>query len=206
MAAAGIIVPLALGTLAVALSRRSGATGIALDAAPQGVPFAPGLAKGRWPVLSIDPHHVPRTTTAGVLDNDRAGVSANRYFGATREGGRRHAGIDLEILPNQPVIAIAPGIVRGFPTGYVGLGAVLVDHGPLAVLYGEMTVNPTLSVGQKIAAGTVLGKGAASSQGTELHLETWRPNQSPSSFTPWFAAGAPPAGLLDPTQLLLRLR
>ena len=136
-------------------------------------------------------------------------------FGASREGGKRlHAGVDLLTSKGSAIVAIAEGRIAGFPTGYVGLDAIAIEHAPplvgvagnpiSGILYAEFTRDPKLVVGETVKAGQVLGVAAASAYGSMLHLEFWQ-GRLPSAFTAWLAGSPRPVGLLDPTFDLQRL-
>lgn len=149
-----------------------------------------------------------RLADGSIIADDRSGFSAARYFGAPRDGGRLHAGIDLRAPAGSIIRTVAPGVVLGFPSGYVGLDAIAIDHGPVTLIYAEIKRNASLKVGQKLRAGVSIGTGVASAQGAELHIEAWTsaPGTAPFGFTPWAASAPAPRGLLDPTAFLLGLR
>lgn len=177
-----------------------------------GVPFAPETAKV-WPVVTKDPRGkaVPYLTESGtIVAPGGFDVSAERHFGARREGGaRRHAGVDLVIKPGDHVVACKDGVVLGTIYGFAGLDAVVIDHGDFIAVYAEVAPGSLkkagLAKGSSVKAGDTVAYGASSSNGTMLHLETWAPGHAPKAFTPW-RTGSTPAGLLDPTKILLGAR
>lgn len=193
----------ALGTV-ILLSGKPSALAANRLAAPKGTAWGRGLLF--WPVVSS-------------LGNKIVPERGADSFGASREGGKRlHAGVDLLTSKGAAIVAIADGRVAGFPTGYVGLDAVAIEHAPplspmrspsaplggsdgkpiSGILYAEFTRDPKLVVGEIVKAGQVLGIAAASAYGSMLHLEFWQ-GRTPSAFTPWLAGSPRPIGLLDPT-------
>lgn len=161
------------------------------------IPYAPGKGKF-WPVAS---------------SNKNLDVKA-RSFHASREKEKRfHAGIDLYADPGNAIIAMDDGIVLSFPTGYVGLDSIVIQHGNITVLYGEILRDKSIKIGDKVSAGQVIGTAAKSKgkspdavESTMLHLETWDVNHPPNKFNPWYQTNPAPAGLLDPTMYLIRTR
>jgi murein DD-endopeptidase MepM/ murein hydrolase activator NlpD len=130
-------------------------------------------------------------------------------FGASREGGKRlHAGVDLPTSKGSAIVAMVDGRIASFPSGYVGLDAIVIEHAPplvgvggiliSVILYAEFTRDPKLVIGETVKAGQVLGVAAASAYGSMLHLEFWQ-GRSPSAFSVWPARDPRPNGLLDPT-------
>lgn len=180
-----------------------------------GVPFARGRGKV-WPVVTGAPARLsvpyfPLSSPTTLIDPFGHAPVGARAFHASRESGKRwHAGVDLFAAPGDAIVAMGDGVVVGPATGYVGLGALVVDHGTHVVLYGEMELAPGLKPGDAVKAGQRLGT-ARESLGTSpgavrstmLHLETWERAHAPKAFTPWYQGSPPPSGLLDPTLFLL---
>ena len=180
-----------------------------------GVPFARGRGKV-WPVVTGAPARLsvpyfPLSSPTTLIDPFGGAPVGARAFHASRESGKRwHAGVDLFASPGDAIVAMGDGVVVGPATGYVGLGALVVDHGSHVVLYGEMELAPGLKTGDVVKAGQRLGT-ARESLGTSpgavrstmLHLETWERDHAPKAFTPWYQGSSPPTGLLDPTLFLL---
>lgn len=75
-----------------------------------------------------------------------------------------HAGVDLEILPNElnqnvPVIAVTGGIISyvGFVSGYGGVILEKLGNEGLTVLYGHLKLSPTnLKAGDSVKSGQTL--------------------------------------------------
>ena len=176
-----------------------------------GVPFARPTGKV-WPVAGRTPSiaEVPYRTLRGpVVHNDLQGVTSNRYFGASRDGGKRwHAGVDLHCDPGEEIVAMERGKILWKAPGYVGLDAIVIEHDKVAVLYGEVALGSLeahgLRAGDVVEAGTKIATTAKSSSGSMLHIETWKKDYAPRSFTIVAPPSIPP-GLLDPTRYLLTL-
>ena len=135
-----------------------------------------------------------------------AGSTDYPYFGAPREGGRLHAGVDIYPATGKgtPVRAVKDGTVIKtglFYTRATGeqTYAILVDHGDFVANYGE--VQPPESW---VAPGAHLARGQvfASVSGTvQLHFEMYAPGTT--SWSQWY--GPQPANLIDPTNDMLEL-
>ncbi|WP_344806121.1 M23 family metallopeptidase [Microlunatus ginsengisoli] len=69
--------------------------------------------------------------------------------------GAGHRGIDLAASPGQPVLAAADGSVS-YAGRLAGRGVVVVDHGGVRTTYEP--VDPLVAVGERVAAGAVLGR------------------------------------------------
>src|SRR5918911_458918 len=80
-------------------------------------------------------------------------------FGASRAGGRKHAGCDLYAPIGTPVYAVADGTVKGFAAFYLGTYALTIDHGQFWVRYGEISTNiaSKLAVGAQVREGDRIG-------------------------------------------------
>ena len=159
-----------------------------------GVIYAPGKFSN-WPVITSN-KSVPKTGPTS--------------FHASREHGKRyHAGIDLYAMPGDIIVAGSDGIFLNYVAGYVGLDAMLVQHGNINVLYGEFVAIKGFKSGDKITAGQKLGI-MANSKGKSpdavlssmLHLETWDSSVKFDMFQPWKTSAKMPTGLLDPTRFL----
>ena len=159
-----------------------------------GVPYA--RTKGKiWPVVTPN-----KSIPAGPL-----------AFHASRAQGKRfHAGVDLYAAPGEQIVALDDGIFLNYASGYVGLDAMVIQHGPVNVLYGEFVAVKGLKNGDPISAGqnlgtivNSLGTSAGAVLSSMLHLETWE-GFIPKAFTPWYSTNPMPQGLLDPTKMLER--
>ncbi|PGH43678.1 peptidase M23 [Micromonospora sp. WMMA1996] len=155
-----------------------------LGGGPPGAPCGPGA----FEPVPVGP--------GGWVQPVRAGIVAP--WGQDR-GDHKHAGVDLGAPKLTPIRAVAAGVVststcnapewHGCDTdGYPGLGGcgwyVDVRHdGDIATRYCHMVRQPFVRVGQKVAAGEVLGLSGSSgnSSGPHLHFEVHRgvaPGQS----------------------------
>lgn len=114
--------------------------------------------------------------------------SGMRMFGARRSGGRRlHAACDLYRRTNEPIEAVAPGIVIRNPYYfYQGTYALEVKHaGGFVVRYGEITGRRAKGVhaGAKLKMGqTIAYMGKVNSNCCEpmLHFELYSGNRTGS--------------------------
>jgi murein DD-endopeptidase MepM/ murein hydrolase activator NlpD len=128
----------------------------------------------------------------------------------------QHEGIDLYAPIGTSVLSMSKGIVMDvypFTGAHAGspwwcdTWAVLVDHGPFLLNYGE--ISPLVAKGDSLSKGQTLGhiiqvlqknKGRPQSM---LHLEMYALGSSPAKG--WGLQEPPPSGLLDPTFLLSSL-
>lgn len=140
------------------------------------------IACGKWPAGSLD---LP-------------------YFGAPRENGRKHAGVDLYPVGGEstPIRTMKNGTVLKVELFFVrSTGektyAVLVDHGDMVVNYAELQP-PVVSAGRQVSAGELLGNLSGTEQ---LHFEVYSPGTT--NWCPWY--GDKPANLQDPTAMMLEL-
>lgn len=181
--------------------------GVVPPAPYRGVPFATGLRRPAWPLLT----NVQRVGEVAYRDiNGQLHGNYARRFGADR-GGRHHVGIDLYARYGDPVIAMGDGVVVAAQTFHLGSWALLVDHGPFVVLYGEIApsswrdvgvrVGDRVRKGQEIASVACMNWEGRNCVSHMLHLETYRPGTLQNKA--WYVGNNPPAALLDPTLLLL---
>lgn len=176
-----------------------------IDLKNWGVPFAPAFGQ-RWPVVpsvGVANRAVPYTGADGKVVGN-----AGTMFHASRENGKRwHAGVDLVCAPMDQVVAIASGRVVGWIPGFVRLDAVVVDHGSAIAVYAEIQKSKAeIVAGTAVAAGQLLGLGARNYAGRSmLHFEMWAKGHAPAAYTPWHQGSPAPAGLYDPTPVLIAL-
>jgi len=96
-------------------------------------------------------------------------------FGEWR-GSHRHDGIDIGLLRNLRLRAVARGVVRraGYAAGYEGYGKIVVLDlpGPYTALYAHLS-SVTVRSGQRVRKGQRLGLAGCtgSCSGTHLHFE-----------------------------------
>ena len=88
----------------------------------------------------------------------RSWTNGGRQFGASRSGGRRHAGCDLIFPRGTLIYAVADGILVQPPYPfYEGTSAVEIRHGNLLLRYGEI-INGSYVGGQTVQKGQVIAK------------------------------------------------
>jgi Peptidase family M23 len=121
--------------------------------------------------------------------------SSTGSFGASRSGGRLHAGCDLywtndsgyayqssyyQYNNNKPIYAVADGTITAYYAFYQGTNAVEVDHGDFVIRYGEVDdgglpnglgVGSTVTAGQQIA--TMGDLDMSSGSWSMLHFELY---------------------------------
>lgn len=137
-------------------------------------------------------------------------------FGAMRRFDR-HRGVDLYAPAGSKVTAVQSGIVKDIRpwTGtkancdwWNDTDAISIEGSDGLIVYGEISVNPELKIGDEIKTGDFLGtvlqvlkkdKGRPISM---LHLELRKPGFLKNIDKEWGLAL--PAGLLDPTPFLIR--
>lgn len=168
------------------------------------LPFAPLPPVGSfWPLISTEKPIVSYKTQGGKT------VGAfGRLFGASRSGGTRyHAAIDLYAKHGDPVIACQDGKIVSFYHFYLGVYALIVDHGTVVINYGEVdgTLPAGLKIGSSVKKGQIIAKvGKMTSGSSMLHFECYK--QGTTKNYRWHPGETPPANLLDPTKYLLFLR
>ena len=98
-------------------------------------------------------------------------------YDPTMNDWRVHSGIDIAAPAGTTVMAIADGTVADvFNDGLMGT-AVIIDHGgELTSTYYNLAAKPTVSVGDKVSRGSVIGSVgstamAESALSSHLHLE-----------------------------------
>ncbi|MFL4214760.1 peptidoglycan-binding protein [Enterobacter mori] len=111
-------------------------------------------------------------------------ANGGRQFGASRTGGRKHAGCDLKFPAGTPIHAVADGVLLQKPYPfYSGTYAVEIRHGDIILRYGEIapgsyTGGPTVKKGQIIAKVGLLKSGSSM-----LHLEVYTNGASSASLS-----------------------
>ena len=98
------------------------------------------------------------------------------YYG--QRWGRLHGGIDIASagIEGKPIIAAADGVViaAGYNNGGYG-NWVMIDHGTkggsrYVTIYGHMKYSPSVSNGQRVSAGKVIGYVGSTGRSTGNHL------------------------------------
>jgi murein DD-endopeptidase MepM/ murein hydrolase activator NlpD len=85
-----------------------------------------------------------------------------------------HKGLDIAAAQGTPVRAVAAGTVKFAGWNNQGYGnLVVIDHGGYQTLYAHLSGTPSVSVGQSVSAGTVVGAMGSTgfSTGPHLHFE-----------------------------------
>jgi murein DD-endopeptidase MepM/ murein hydrolase activator NlpD len=85
-----------------------------------------------------------------------------------------HKGLDIASEPGEPVRAIAPGTVKFAGWSDQGYGnLVVIDHGGYQSLYAHLKTTPSVTTGQAVSAGTLVGVMGSTgfSTGPHLHFE-----------------------------------
>lgn len=114
-------------------------------------------------------------------------------FGYRTLGGvtKLHPGVDFSAESGTPIYAAASGYVTAAGWNSGGYGYyVLVYHGTMndgntySTLYAHMVGAPSVSVGQYVTQGTVLGGvgNTGNSSGNHLHLEVWQGSSASNSI------------------------
>ena len=78
-------------------------------------------------------------------------------FGAPRSGGRLHAGCDINVPNQTPIVAACDGEILDFYYFYLGVYALEVKHRNFTIRYGELDPNFTLPIGSKVKKGDHIG-------------------------------------------------
>jgi murein DD-endopeptidase MepM/ murein hydrolase activator NlpD len=113
-------------------------------------------------------------------------------YDPTMQDWRVHSGIDISAAVGATVMAIADGTVTAvFDDGLMGT-AVTIDHGgELTSTYYNLAATPTVSVGDQVSRGAILGSVgttamAESALSSHLHLEMAQNGLSvdPASYLP----------------------
>lgn len=116
------------------------------------------------------------------------GAGSGQGFGASREGGRSHAGIDLteHTLRDSraPVAAYKTGkVIKSITSSQYPYGEIEIDHGGgLVTRYLHITPDSAVRVGQTVYGGQQIGKlyryyNSAGQEQTHLHWEVYQNNK-----------------------------
>ncbi len=99
-----------------------------------------------------------------------------RYFGAKRNGGRKHAGCDLVARKGTAIRAVADGKIEKYYLFYSGTYALeVLNTGGMMVRYGEISgMGPGLKVGSDVKRGQLIAYiGELRSGAAMLHIEMY---------------------------------
>lgn len=167
-------------------------------------PFAEPTGKF-WPVHTRDGHG----RKVAMHASDGTVIEAGRSFGASRDAGRRfHVGIDVFGQRGDPIFACEAGTLVNFYPFYRGTYALFVQNDSgLVINYGEVERESLtrlgLKIGAHVAAGTQIAYVGQMRESAMLHFEMYAHGTHQNKR--WMNGEQRPAGLLDPTQYLLRL-
>lgn len=102
-------------------------------------------------------------------------VGQGRGFGALRNWGRLHAGVDLLADPRTEVRAVADGTILQYYEFYEGTYALEVDHKNFLVRYCEVFARGDQKPGGRVAAGEAIAEvGLMRSGSSMLHFEMYK--------------------------------
>lgn len=102
--------------------------------------------------------------------------SGKRWFGASRDGGRKHAACDLIAKPGTPVFAVTGGTVLKVPKKafFQETYSVIIDHGTFIVRYAELDMLRLVTEGENVTEGQQIGTVGKNYKGTGmLHFEMY---------------------------------
>ena len=98
-----------------------------------------------------------------------AGAQTTSCFGM--RWGVQHAGVDLALPANTPIRAAAAGTVVSSGWAYPGYGiSVVIDHGNGYLTHYAHQNRAVVQVGDKVAAGEVIGYEGSTGDATGPHL------------------------------------
>lgn len=103
--------------------------------------------------------------------------SGKRWFGSSRDNGRKHAACDLIAKKGTPIYAVAPGLVLDKHYFYMNTYALVVHHIFFIVRYGEIDkkLAEGVEVGSYVSEGQhIANVGLLSSGSSMLHFEMYR--------------------------------
>lgn len=199
----------------VAALRQHEAHSLVQNSVAQKIPVASplkfaGLAPGPcyWPTVSL---HANAYVVPADLDNNTSVGPPFRRFLAPRpvDGpqARYHVGVDLAGNEGDTVLAIQQGKIVAFYPFYTRANgdvtyALFVAHDGYVANYGEVLPDSLKALGLKIGSVVDPGQPIGRVSGTRMiHFETYAPGTTVNKR--WPLGAKPPAGLLNPTQLLL---
>lgn len=209
------IVPFAIAFVALAavgggLKKKGGRRGKGYPNPPPmgvGVPFAQGLARPDWPVLTS--HDRVGEVAYTDVNGENHGRRSRQFKASRANGARWHAGIDLFANAGDVVVATQSGrLVNGY--NFLGTTDALLiqtDTG-LVTLYGEIKDKSWKELGLEIGDHVDKGQpialvGVTPAGSSMLHFETYvRGTTKNESWSQ--QRTLPPPNLLDPTDYLLR--
>jgi murein DD-endopeptidase MepM/ murein hydrolase activator NlpD len=96
-----------------------------------------------------------------------------------KQGTHLHKGVDLMAEVGTPVFAVADGVVVLGPFTFAWQynppsHAIVVTHGPLTVLYGEIQVEGCKQIGDPVLQGEQIAAVARTGIGSMLHIQLYK--------------------------------
>ena len=130
-------------------------------------------------------------------------------FGAPRDGGRRHGGVDLAAAVGTDVFAVGDGVVIEAAGGFdkYGTSVISIEHGDFydedycIVRYGEGGM-PMVRVGDAVSQGDLIAKVGKQPGGTQLHLEMYDGTDSGKFLQPNNLPYKRRSDIIDPTPFM----
>lgn len=130
-------------------------------------------------------------------------------FGAPRNNGRKHGGVDLAAAVGTPVYAVDDGVVIEVAGNFdqYGTSVVSIEHGDIydddycIVRYGEVDTI-MVSVGSTVSKGDLIAKVGKQHGGTQLHLEMYAGTESGPFLQPNNLPYKRRSDIMDPTPFL----
>jgi len=130
-------------------------------------------------------------------------------FGAPRNNGRKHGGVDLGAPIGTHVFAVGDGIVIEVAGNFdqYGTHVVSIEHGDFydddycIVRYGEVGP-PMVQVGDLVSTGDLIAKVGKQPGGTQLHLEMYDGTESGQFLQPNNLPYKRRDDIMDPTPFL----
>lgn len=127
-------------------------------------------------------------------------------FGAPRNGGRKHGGVDLAAPAGTDVYAIDDGYVIEAAGGFDAYGThvISIEHGDIydddycVVRYGEVGT-PMVQEGSTVFKGQLIAKVGKQPGGTQLHLEMYEGYESGQFLQPNNLPYKRRGDIMDPT-------
>jgi len=134
----------------------------------------PEPVQEQQPVAVVVPPVYTWPVKGGIVSNFSLEVLA---YDETMGDWRTHSGVDISAQPGTRVLAMSSGTVRRVYEDDLMGTTVVIDHGEgLVSYYHNLTASPTVSEGDEVITGTVIGAVgdtaiAESGRPSHLHLE-----------------------------------
>lgn len=136
-----------------------------------------GLTAYFWPHIQRSRQYIQLwqmpAPTAGTLPNPLRGAVLTDTWGAARNGGRNHEGIDIFAKRGTPIRSTGPGVVLNVGENALGGRTVLI-LGPAGQrhYYAHLDRYPNLAAGDWVEQGDTVGfvGNSGNAQGTPPHL------------------------------------